>query len=297
MRVNLNGSNPKDPFNHKKKKTDSSEEIQLKLREDRPRRSKIKGTEKTPEILDKLNNELNLTKESLKKEDKEEKEINPKIKLAVKIIFPILIIISLLIIFNKPIKDFIIAVENDNYIDKNYVMMPSITGKEESEALFTLEEAGIKYKVVYMYNKYFDNGTVIKSSVDPSNPVKNGSEIIVYVCKDNSLQEVIEGVDFFESIELPDCPETRRTITLIDVELDDIYVNLKFQNNAKGPISSIKYSLGFFDENGNKLTNREEVISDMKLLPGEAVTDRIKLTNPNIKKITFETATYLKYEE
>lgn len=299
MKINLNGK----PIDVSKSKTDEldpkAEEIKLN-----PHATKRKRTEKNKkdikEPVKKITETLNLEKTSEKQEKeakKHNKIINEKMVKILVLALPILCILFLLIAFKQPISEYIYKVQTNTYIDRDYVMMPDVTGLSESEAISILENKNINTKITYMYNQYFDIGTVIKCSVDPDNPVKYDSVVTVYVCKDDSVQEVPSGVGYFDDVVLPDTPATKETITLINAEIDDIYLILTFQNNSKYPVSGIKYTLGFSDSSGEQFVSNPYIIDNINLASGDTVTDKIELTNPKIAKITYEYAQSNKIKE
>ena len=325
MRFDINGrQNPDDPFNKKRdpldpkneNKTtlspDSDQEIHLdpfggkkpKPKKERKHNGEKKARkEQVEESVEKINEKLNLEKDNpiekiekpiqtiLAKKDnlkKEGKKINPKIKTALFIAIPILAICLIATIFKDNIINTIITIQDDKTINSTQVMMPDVTGLDEDIAIQKLHDKGINTTIEYMYNKFFDNGTVIKCSIDPDNPVEKGSVIKVYVCKDTSVSEIVEGSNCFKNVILPETPTKKSLITLTNIQIDDIYLITKFRNDSSRTISSIKYTLGLIDEDGEKILNRDYVISNINLEPFDTVTDKIKLENPRIKEITLE---------
>ena len=238
--------------------------------------------------LDSLTKKIKTNSAQKEKVLKEKKPLNPNIKKALIIGIPITCFLILFAIFKNPFFKAIEEIKNNTYIDSEYVMMPAITGYEEKEAIEILKKHNLKTEIEYMYNKYFDNGTVIKCSVDADNPVIKGSTIKVYICKDENLEEVPKGENYFADIRLPDCPISKNSIILTSVKLNDVYLTLNFKNNSSKTISSIRYTLGYSDYAGIKFVNRSYTIEDLNLQPQETISDKIELTNSKINGITLE---------
>lgn len=322
MKFNLNGNLPLDPLDPRKEKDDflkpeDNQKIIIdpfggkqppKNKKERKKKEKNKnnkeqeeiksGEDKKSDTIEVISKKVNLDKSSAKEgvienkkenEAKKEKlEINPVIQISLFVAIPVIFILVILAIFKEPIKEYIKEVQNDTVIDSKFVMMPDVTGYSEDVALELLKREGIKWHIEYMYNKYFDNGTVIKCSVDADNPVERGATIKVYICKDEALSDVPKGKDYFKNIELPTCPISKNSIILTNVELDDVYLNLTFKNNSSKKIIKMKYTLGYTDITGTKFVNRSFLVENLEALPGDIITNRIELTNSQTAKVSLE---------
>ena len=227
-----------------------------------------------------------------KKAKEDKKPLNPNIKAFLVFSIPIFCLLIVVVSMKDYLIEQINRVIDDTYIESNLVMMPDVTGMEKEQALETLKNLGIRTETEYMYNQYFDHNTIIKCSVDPDNPVEKGSTIRVYICKDPNVTEIPKNEDFFKDIYLPQCPISKNAIVLTSVKLNDVYLTINFKNNSSKRITTLKYTLGFYDEAGNKLVNRTYTIENLTLNPQEGISDKIELKNANIKEITFEYAEF-----
>lgn len=327
MRFSVNGGNnsldplgnpkdPLDPLNNKKKKKDKAkaefnQEIQLDPFGGRaPRKPRTINLEKkdipsdTKEI-DNIKSKLNLEKDSKleeavqkaqdriakkKEKIKQKKSLNVNTKKVVLGAVCITIALLTIALFGNKIRQEIQEIKEGTYIQDSLTMLPNITGYTEKDGLEVLDSLGIRYQVQYMFNQFFENGTIIKCSIDPQNPVPKGTILKVYVCKDDSAEEVPEGEDFFKDITLPTCPISKNLIELESVSLDDVNLTLTFKNKSSRVVDNITYILGYYDVNGFKFTNGTYFIADLNLQPGETVQDTIKLSNVKINSISYEYA-------
>lgn len=313
MKFNLNGNLPLDPLDPRKENNDflkpeDNQKIVIdpfggkqppknkKLRKKKENKKENKKAEKT-EAIEIIEKKIDLDKSLSKQEAPEKKEneakkeklkINPVIQIALFVGIPIICILVILAIFKEPIKRYIKEVQDDTIIGSNLVMMPDVTGYSEEVALDLLKRADLKWSIEYMYNKYFDHGTVIKCSVDADNPVEKGTTIKVYVCRDESLTEIPKGENYFKDLKLPTCPVSKNSVILTNIELDDVYLDLTFKNNSSKKIVRMKYTLGYTDITNTKFVNRSFLIENLNAMPGDIIKDTIEITNSETAKVSLE---------
>lgn len=187
-------------------------------------------------------------------------------------------------------------IKEGSYLGTQQVMMPDVTGYTEAQAIEKLKKEDINVSVEYMYNKYFPDGTVIKCSVDPNNPVEKGTTVKMYVCQYGNSGESLKGLGVFDKLVLPSCPIEKNSIALTAISVDDVYLNLKFQSKSASKVIAIKYTLGLVDNTGRKV-NQEYIIENIELVNGKSVSDKIELTNPDLVEITLEYVQALKVQE
>lgn len=182
------------------------------------------------------------------------------------------IIIGLIVILGAiAAKNFITnyAKASINQEDSNMIKMPNICQFEEKSAIAKLQQLGLDYKIIYEYDAFSTNGTVIRCNHNVGDSLPLGTIVTVYICDD--AQPIIDYDYSF--VKTQQCPFELDNLDVISFEVIDDSFYLTIQNNNDCIISTITYTIGYADSKSSKIGQRTyfEII-DNKLMPGEKYT-------------------------
>ena len=231
-------------------------------------------------------------------QQKQGKKMSDEKKKKIIISSVIAILVVLIMIFHKPVLNFLNNAGRENPY-ANYLLLPDITGYEESEAVDTLKNIGfVNIKRSYIIDQFTQDGCVVKTNFHINSELKPDEEITLFICdkslissNDNTQQDQnntpIANEQYF----------SMNNISIIDMTIRDNYLYAIVKNNNTFAIKNIDYKIGYEDE--NQLATGEykyQLDDDFVVLPGEKWTITSEIKNMSAKYLYISGFSYNKID-
>lgn len=193
-------------------------------------------------------------------------------------------VLLLIFAFRGQILGFLEDSKSDTEMAENELVMIDLTGYDEQSAIDMLTKVNITPQIVYIYDKYSANGTVIKTSVEAGDVVQMGSTIKLYICDDGDPYKEAD----YSLVETPDTPFYKNNLDIIGFDIVDDMFAITIQNNHNVCITAIEYSIEYTDEFGNGLGDKTFKETGLTILPGDKYILQQKINNADVRKLSIE---------
>lgn len=185
--------------------------------------------------------------------------------------------------------------KNEN-VETNLVVVPDVIGLDIDNAKEFLSALKINTQIQYSDNEFFDIDAVIKMSLDPGTQIEKGSTIILYVAKKDNIKKVEAGKHYFDNIFTEKLPVRKNEIIVKNIYIKDNYAIFVLNNDSEKALHSMKFTVGYIDENGEKFLNKPSLHIGLQVEPFRDFKIKQVLKNPKIKGITIEKIDTIKQE-
>lgn len=190
-------------------------------------------------------------------------------------------VIALLNYFRISIVNYINASKHQTALRDDQVIMADIIGLDERSARKQMDDGGIKYDIIYIYDQYTSPGNVIKTSRNAGDYIEKKTTVKVYVCDDNNKDDA-GG----HKITTQQTPFIRDSIDVVDFKVENDKFEITIQNNNNMAIKALKYTIGYKDKDGNPNGEKTFIKSDISIEPGEKFILSDLVGNPDAYKLT-----------
>lgn len=175
------------------------------------------------------------------------------------------VVVLILALLRTPMNKFIESTKEGGKLLPDEMIMTSFLGYDLDVATSILEKNEINVQVIYTYDKYSTDGTIIKTVPEDGYVIKKGSTVQLYVCDDGTPQHPLD----YSSIQTQATPFNLDHIDVISFDIIDDKFSMIIQNNNNACITSIKYTIAFSNNIGEKIGGKTYQVNDIQILPGE----------------------------
>ena len=179
MRVKINAQNINKPQKAYKKKEKNSDNITFVPFVDKSRNRNKKLLDLTKDNKpSKTNNSHSDNKNDNTQYAYASNEKNSKLKKHIKYCIVFILALSCILGFLRAMSS--LGTQDEKKINE---IMPYVIGETQEDAVAKLEQLGMSVSVKYSYAEYFDEGTVMDTSIEYGEIIEPGCHIDLYVCK------------------------------------------------------------------------------------------------------------------
>lgn len=194
------------------------------------------------------------------------------------------IIFLIVILLFKPFKNALQSSRSEMVLGENELIMIDLIGYDEQDAIDKLKVANITAQVIYVYDAYSSNGTVIKTEVEAGEIVTRGMTMKIYVCDDGNPYE---NVDYSE-VRTPQTPFVKNHLDVIAFDIVEDKYEITLQNNNNVCIVELTYTVSYKNMKGEGVGSRTYTEPNLQLLPGEKLVLSEKINNTEVDYIDIE---------